>query len=97
MNRHNGFVTCMRCKCVTRQSKTHRSPAPVGEYRPRWEHDRRADGDQFYCQNDAKCAHQRKIKTERDRRLHAALQAQHDRDVDRQMGYEMKAYFTGMS
>lgn len=88
MNRHNGFVTCVRCKCVTRKKKT------VAEIPARFSDRRDLD---WRCVDQVKCDLQRKIQTERDRRIHAALQAQHDRDVDRQMGYEMKAYFTGMS
>lgn len=97
MNRNNGFVTCDRCKCVTRQVKTRSYRVAAGTYEARHYGDFNAARTVYCCLNADKCDHQRAIKAERDRRLHAALQAQHDRDVDRQMGYEMKAYFTGMS
>ncbi len=85
MNRHNGFVTCAHCGCVTREKKCV------------LDCNFKTMKSRIICANPAKCAKQMLIRTERDRRIHAALQAQHDRDVDRQMGYEMKAYFTGMS
>lgn len=88
MNRHNGFVTCIRCKCVTRLKKT------VAEIPARGFTGRFLD---WRCADQAKCDHQRAIKTERDRRLHAALQAREDREADRQMMHEMRGYFGGAS
>lgn len=91
MNKHNGFVTCGKCKCVTRRKKTYF--VLPDQLTKRWAHEE--DLGKHFCFDQVKCDLQLKIRTERDRLVQAALRAREDRDMERQMGHEMKAYFGG--